>query len=205
MSEMAFMDEIGGGGAKLLRFDGKAGNYVVRDSDIRSHRYLGCSSFLLAFTIRFTGFIHLVSPLDGDGWMDGVGQSKHLSASPSTGRFSDCNKLWHYHWLSLVQLAPPRTGWMRLELGELRATLAKLASISNNNPSDNAHAGDLKQHRQCYLFDLCLLSNRVRRILLGDGYASHPRGKNCLAGAPRRWSANFVESWWIISIKAPAS
>ena len=33
MSKMAFMDEIGGGGAKLLKFDGKAGNYVVRDSD----------------------------------------------------------------------------------------------------------------------------------------------------------------------------
>jgi hypothetical protein len=31
---MGFMDEVsGGGGAKLLKFDGKAGNYVVRGSD----------------------------------------------------------------------------------------------------------------------------------------------------------------------------
>jgi hypothetical protein len=31
---MSFMDEVsGGGGAKLLKFDGKAGNYVVRGSD----------------------------------------------------------------------------------------------------------------------------------------------------------------------------
>jgi hypothetical protein len=51
----------------------------------------------------------------------------------SAGRFSDYNRLWHYDWLSLVQLAPPRTGWMRSELGELRATLAKLAFFSNNN------------------------------------------------------------------------
>ena len=46
---------------------------------------------------------------------------------------------------------------MRLELGELRATLAKLAVISNNNLSDNALAGDLKQQGQCYL----LLARRV--------------------------------------------
>jgi hypothetical protein len=31
---MGFMDEVaGGGGAKLLKFDGKAGNYVVRGSE----------------------------------------------------------------------------------------------------------------------------------------------------------------------------
>jgi hypothetical protein len=30
---MGFLDEVGGGSAKLLKFDGKAGNYVVRDSD----------------------------------------------------------------------------------------------------------------------------------------------------------------------------
>ena len=31
---MGFMDEVSsGGGAKLLRFDGRAGNYVVRGSD----------------------------------------------------------------------------------------------------------------------------------------------------------------------------
>jgi hypothetical protein len=30
---MGFMDEIGGGGTKLLKFDGKAGQYVARGSD----------------------------------------------------------------------------------------------------------------------------------------------------------------------------
>jgi hypothetical protein len=31
---MSFMDDVsGGGGAKLLKFDGRAGNYVVRGSD----------------------------------------------------------------------------------------------------------------------------------------------------------------------------
>ena len=30
---MGFMDEVAGGGNKLLRFDGRAGNYVVRGSE----------------------------------------------------------------------------------------------------------------------------------------------------------------------------
>jgi hypothetical protein len=35
--------------------------------------------------------------------------------SASTGRFSDCNKLWHYHWLSLVHLqtSKPRVDEVR--------------------------------------------------------------------------------------------
>jgi hypothetical protein len=35
-------------------------------------------------------------------------------ARHSPVRFSDYNRLWHYHWISLVDLDLP-VGWMRLE------------------------------------------------------------------------------------------
>jgi hypothetical protein len=39
--------------------------------------------------------------------------------------------------------------------------------ISNDNLSDNAFAGDLKQRRQCYLFDVCLLTSSALCICKG--------------------------------------
>jgi hypothetical protein len=57
---------------------------------------------------------------------------------------------------------------MRLELGEKLEALAKLALSANNNLSDNAFAGDLKQRRRCYLFDVCLVRLRQHRRALAE-------------------------------------
>ena len=62
------------------------------------------SGLLHANGVGFRGFIH--SYLRGNGWMDGVGLAS-VMRQHSPVRFGDCNKLWHYHWLSLVQLALP--------------------------------------------------------------------------------------------------
>jgi hypothetical protein len=80
---------------------------------------------------------------------------------------------------------------MRLELGEFRGPLAKLALSANNNLSDNALAGDLKQHRQCYLFDLRLVSCVAGAISSGDGHASRPGAKIAWLGRDRECALIF--------------
>ena len=115
--------------------------------------------------------------------MGGWSRAGRSMTSASTGRFSDCNKLWRYHWISLVQLAL-RLGWMRLELGEFTGNPSPSSLLSaNNNLSDNPVAGDLKQRRQCYLFDLSLLASSALRICEeGQRCLGHPQ-KSLAAGA----------------------
>jgi hypothetical protein len=60
---------------------------------------LARSGLLHANGAGFTGFVHW--SLLGPVWMDGVGLAS-VMRQHSPVRFSDCNKLWHYHWLSLV-------------------------------------------------------------------------------------------------------
>jgi hypothetical protein len=95
-----------------------------------------------------------------------------------------------------VEPRPARPSQERLD--EVRAwrvldNLAKLALSATNNLSDNSVADDPKQHRQCYLFDLCLLRIRIPAQLLGEGHDGTPGGQNCLARARQSVCANFVE------------
>jgi hypothetical protein len=63
--------------------------------------------------------------------------------SASTGRFSDYNKLWHYHWISLVQPALPGFGWIEVRPVEGPLSTLRLAALSaNNNLSDKALTGE---------------------------------------------------------------
>jgi hypothetical protein len=57
----------------LALFDSQALSLCAMRSPRPSACAGSCPGFLLAFAIGFMNFVHLVSPLDGDGWMDGVG------------------------------------------------------------------------------------------------------------------------------------
>jgi hypothetical protein len=100
----------------------------------------------------------------------GVVVSAHPSSKSSRSRFGTRSDLLPVAMLGialtqygvwsagLVQL-PPRLWLDEVSPIEVDATSASAGRfISNNNLSDNALAGDLKQHARYYLFDLCSVS-----------------------------------------------